>query len=171
MFPSLRWNSYWWKSSAQEFNLSEFKKKHFSLVSFNPVWQTRLKIARLSRVSSVASLARIPMSFTHWAHWSVLTTWYRYSRMKLGKADTNLLRPCASLLWAKVLLAKLNASTRTDRWSAICNQWYAWEQLVCRIKTSPPKLRCVWKGTNRTIVVGIIIHNQTVEFPVFHRKR
>ena len=39
-----------------------------------------------------------------------------------------MLRPCASLWYAMVLLAKLTASFSTDRWSAVCRQGFAWEQ-------------------------------------------
>ena len=73
-------------------------KWHFSIVNFNPARRIHLKTAPLFRVRSVELLAAIPMSSTFCAHWSSLTTGSKYSRMKLEKADTDLLRPCASLL-------------------------------------------------------------------------
>ena len=95
----------------------------FSIVSFNPAWRMYLKSAPLFRVRSVALLTAIRISSTYWGHWSASTTGSKYSRMKLEKADTDLLRPCSSLSYARVLLAKLKASISTERWSAICKQW------------------------------------------------
>ena len=67
-------------------------KWHSSIVIFNPAWRMHLKTARKFWVRYVAILAAIPTSSTYWAHWS------KNSRMKLRKADANLLIPCASLL-------------------------------------------------------------------------
>ena len=85
-------------------------KWHLDMANFNPAFLMHLKTSRILTVSCVASLAAIPMSSTYCAHWSALMTGSKYSRMKLEKADRERLSPCASLLYAKVLLAKLNAS-------------------------------------------------------------
>ena len=82
-------------------------------------WNVALRLL----MSCSASLAAMPISSTNWAHWSALITLSKYSRMKLEKAYRALLRPCANLLYAEVLLAKLKASISMDRWSAICRQW------------------------------------------------
>ena len=42
---------------------------------------------------------------------------------QLEKADRGRLSPCASRLWAKVVLANLKASNSMDFWSAIGRQW------------------------------------------------
>ena len=73
-------------------------KKHFSIASSNPALGMHWKTARMFRVGSVALLAAIPISSTYCACWSALTTGSKYSRMKLEKADADLLRPCSSLL-------------------------------------------------------------------------
>ena len=73
-------------------------KWHFSIVNFNPAGRMHLRTARIFRVRSVSLMAAIPISSTYWAHWSALTTGSKYSRVKFEKADTDLLRPCASLL-------------------------------------------------------------------------
>ena len=75
-------------------------------------WNVALRLL----MSCSASLAAMPMSSTYWAHWSALMTLSRYSRIKLEKADRALLSPCANLLYAKVLLAKLKASISIERW-------------------------------------------------------
>ena len=103
-------------------------KWHFSMMSLSPACLMQSKTARMFRISCVTELAAIPMSSTYCAHWSALMTLSRYSRMKLQNADNALLSPCARRLYANVLLAKLNASISIDLWSAICRQWYAWEQ-------------------------------------------
>ena len=73
-------------------------KWHLSIVSFNPAWQLHLKTAGKFQESSKALLAAISMSPMFWEQWSALTTGCKYSRVKLEKADTDLLRLCASLL-------------------------------------------------------------------------
>ena len=73
-------------------------KWHFSVVNLNPAWRMNLKTARIFRVGSVAFLAAIPISLSYQALWSALTTGSNYSGMNLKKADTDLLRSCASLL-------------------------------------------------------------------------
>ena len=42
--------------------------------------------------------------------------------MKLENADRERLSPCANLRYANVLLAKMNARSSIDRWSAIWRQ-------------------------------------------------
>ena len=96
------------------------QKWHFSFMNFNPAWQMHLKTARILPVRSVSVVAAIPKLSTYCAGWSAVTTGSKYSLMKPEKADTDLLRPCASLSKAKVLRAKLNTSFSTDFWSAIC---------------------------------------------------
>ena len=44
--------------------------------------------------------------------------WVEYSGRKLEKAETDLLRPCASLSYAEILIKKLKGSISTDRCSA-----------------------------------------------------
>ena len=94
-----------------------------------------LKTACRLLINCSGRFSVMPISSTHRAHWYVLLTGSKESRIRLEKADSDLLRPFASLRSAKVLLAKLNASISTDRWSAICKQCYAWEQprlIFCR---------------------------------------
>ena len=90
--------------------------------SLSPDCLMHSKTARMFRIGCVTELAAIPMSSTYGAHWSALITLYKYSLMNLENADKALLSPCASRLYAKVLLAKLNASISIYLWSAICRQ-------------------------------------------------
>ena len=111
-----------WNGSPKKFNLPDSKVALFNC-HFQSCIENALEDCPNVPVRSVALLAAISKSSTCWAHWSTLTTGSKYSRMKLETADIDLLRPCASLLLAKVLLAKLNASISIERWSAICKQW------------------------------------------------
>ena len=60
-------------------------------------------------------LAAMPMSSTYNAHWSAFITLSRYSVMKLEKTERALLSQCANGLYAKVLLAILNANSSIER--------------------------------------------------------
>ena len=64
----------------------------------------------------------LPISSTYCARWSALMTGSRYFRKKLENAHRERLSPCANLRYAKVLLAKLNARSLIDCWSAIWRQ-------------------------------------------------
>ena len=101
---------------------------HFSIVSLSPAFLMHSKTARMFRINCVTVLAAVPMSSTYCAHWSALITLSKYFRMKLDKADRALLNPWAMRFYANVLLAKLKANISIDLLSAICRQWYAWEQ-------------------------------------------
>ena len=105
--------------------------------SFNyPLW-IHLKSARKLVVGCSGKLAAMPTSSTYCPHWSALLTGPKYSRIKLEKDDSDLLRPWASLRYANVLPAKLNASIFKALWSAICKQWYAWEHSTQQKKSFP----------------------------------
>ena len=90
-------------------------------------------------MSSSWLLAARPMSSAFCAHCSACISLSRFSRMKLENADSDLLSPCASLLYANVLLAKLKARKSIDLWSAICRTWYAWEQSSLQNMISPAR--------------------------------
>ena len=96
-FVRLWWYSLGWNGLPKS-STCLTPKWLFSIFNFNPAWWKHLKTARMFRVKFVAFLAAIPMSSTYWANWSALTAGSKYSRMKLEKADTDLLRPCSSLL-------------------------------------------------------------------------
>ena len=89
-------------------------------------------------ISCLAEFAEMLMPTTYCAHWSALMTESKCSRMKLEVDYSDLLGPCASVRYAKILLGKLNASISADRWSAIGKQAYAWEQSILRNKFSLP---------------------------------
>ena len=91
ILPRIKW-FHLWKSTCLT------PKWHFSDVIFKPAWRIFLKTARTFRVRSAAVSAAIPISSRYRAHWSALTTGFKYSNMKLEKADTDLLKPCASVL-------------------------------------------------------------------------
>ena len=76
----------------------------------------QLKIARKLMVSCSVEVAAMPILSTYCAYWSALITESKLSRIKLEKADRDLLRPSTSLRYAK-----LNASISTNFWSVICN--------------------------------------------------
>ena len=83
------------------------------------------KSARMLCISWVTELAGMPMLSAYWADWFAFITLSKNSLVKLEKAERDMLSPCARRFWAKVLLAKLNARSSADRWSAIWRQWYA----------------------------------------------
>ena len=103
-------------------------KWHLVMLSLRPAFLRHWKTARRFLINCSGVLAAMPISSTYCAHWSALMTGSRYSRMKLGNADRERLSLCANLRYANVLLAKLNARSSIDCWSAIWRQWYAWEQ-------------------------------------------
>ena len=78
------------------------------------------------------------MSSTFCEYWSALITGSDYSHIRLERTDSDLLRPWASRRYAKVLLVMLDASNSSNLcMSAICRQWYAWEQSNLKIKFFP----------------------------------
>ena len=95
---------------------------HFAMRSFNTTFRMHLKTTRKLVISCSGEFAAGQLSSTYRAHWSALMTESKYSRKRLEKADSDLLRFCASLRYAKVLLAKLNASISTVFGSAIFKQ-------------------------------------------------
>ena len=94
-------------------------KWHLAMLSLRPAFRRQWKTARRFLINCSEVLAAKPISSTYCAHWSALMTGSRYSRMKLEIADRERLSPCASLRYANVLLAKLNARSSIDCWSAI----------------------------------------------------
>ena len=126
-------------------------------------WNVALRLL----ISCSALLTAMPISSTNWAHWSALMTLSKYSRIKLEKADKALLSPCANLLYATVLLAKLKASMSIDLLSAICKQWYACEQSNLQnsfLPAMPWVLGCICEGTHGVIVIYIIVGNKVIDF-------
>ena len=103
-------------------------KRHLSMLSLRPAFHRQWKTAHRFLINCWGVLVAMPLSSTYCAHWSTLMTGSRYSRMKLDNSDMKRLSPCANLRYANVLLAKLNARSSIDCWSAIWRQWYAWEQ-------------------------------------------
>ena len=80
-----------------------------------------LNTARRLVINYSRDFAAMPMSSTICANWSALITGSNYSCIEVENSHRDLLRLCSSLRCANVLLAKINASTSTDRGSAICN--------------------------------------------------
>ena len=80
----------------------------------------------------------------------------KYPRMKIENADRYPMKPCASLRYAEVVLAKSNASITTDRWSAICKQWFAWEHWSLE-KKFLPLLCSVCQRVDGMIVVSVVV--------------
>ena len=140
-------------------------KGPFSLVSFIPAFRVDSMTAQIFRVRSVALLAANPISPTYLAYWWMLTTESKYSRMKVGKAETDLLRPLAILLMTKTLPAKMKASISNDGCSAICEQKYARGILICRRFCC--LLGVVLRLTKCSMgdFFSVLISNQTAEFP------
>ena len=94
-------------------------KWHFGMASLNPALLMHLKTSRILLVNSVASLEAIPMSSTYCAHRSAFITGSKYSLIKLEKAHSERLSPCAILLYAKVRLANIECE-HLD-WLVICH--------------------------------------------------
>ena len=95
-------------------------------------------MARMVRVRSVALLAANPISSTYLPHCSAVTTGSKYSRMKLKRADRSELTLSESLLYAKVLLAKMNSSMTVGPPSAISDK--PGSNQACRMETSLPSV-------------------------------
>ena len=145
-------------------------KRQFSIVSFNPPQGMHWNTARMFRTTSVAVLAANEISSTYWATWLALTTGPKYSRMKLEKLDTDLLRPRASFFrqkfclqfWMQAFLLTVDPlSANSDKPG--CKQ-------ACRIGIFCQILCCVWQSAYWMILISVIICNYTAEFPQIHEK-
>ena len=106
----------------RDLSLSYSEGAHF-YCQIDPILWMHSKNARKFRVRPVAFSVAIPISSTFWACWSTLKTGSKYQRKTPETANTDLLRPCSSLLKSKVLLRKLNASIYTDCWFIFYKQW------------------------------------------------
>ena len=94
-FPSLPWEPFWWKGSAMDFKSSDSK-----IAFFYCQFQTCLAnlLGECPNVQgSVRSMIGCNPNIVHViGNWSPSTTGSKYSLINLEKADTNLMRPCAS---------------------------------------------------------------------------
>ena len=73
-----------------------------------------MNTVRKLMMSCSGEFAAIPVSSTYCAHLSALITGSNFSPIKVEKTDKSLLRLCASLQYAKILQAKVNASVSND---------------------------------------------------------
>ena len=123
---------------------------HLAIEWCNPAFWMLLKTAFKILISCWSESAAMSMWTTNCAHWSALMTGCNYSWIKFQNADIEQLKLCASLRYSKFLLPKLNASISTGRWSAICKQWYVWEQSSLQKKFFLPcvvqRLSLCWLG-------------------------
>ena len=73
-----------------------------------------LKTARMLQLRSLALSVAFFIASNYWSYWSALKNVSQYSRLSVEISETDLLRPCASLLEAKFLPTKFEASISTD---------------------------------------------------------